>query len=458
MFAPAGTGRILTGRQAEELHKSIIAYLSANDKHVTSDTLRKELGLDENVFTADVTKKYENLLEKKWTSTIMDLESRNAALQSDIDRTIQATSKRQDPSCWLPGSPRYSLQGHQGAINCVAFHPKFSSIASGSDDCTIKIWDWEFGELEKTIKGHTQAVRGVDYGGPHGGTLLASCSSDLTIKLWDPADDYKNIRTLYGHDHSICSVRFVPSSHREWGGPRQLASASGDGTIKLWNVENGHCVHTLRGHTDWVRSIYPSADGRILLSAGNDRTARLWDISAASPESTLTLVGHALGINCCALAPAASHPYLAAVAPSKAPAVSSGAAEFVATGSRDNTVKIWDAQGTCVRTLVGHDSWVTAIVFHPGGRHLLSVADDKTLRCWDLAQGQCVKVLEGIHDQFITCLQWVPQVARGVVPASTGDGSGAAPMSAKVKTGAEDQIRCVAATASMDMTIKIFAG
>lgn len=50
--------------------KSIIAYLSANDKHVTSDTLRKELGLDENVFTADVTKKYENLLEKKWTSTV----------------------------------------------------------------------------------------------------------------------------------------------------------------------------------------------------------------------------------------------------------------------------------------------------------------------------------------------------------------------------------------------------
>ncbi|EFY89459.1 WD domain-containing protein [Metarhizium acridum CQMa 102] len=385
----------------------------------------------------------------------MELESRNAALQSDLDGAIQETSKREDPSCWLPESPQYSLQGHQGAVNCVAFHPKFSSIASGSDDCTIKIWDWEFGELEQTIKGHTQAVRGVDYGGPQGGTLFASCSSDLTIKLWDPTDNYKNIRTLYGHDHSICSVRFVSSSDGEWR-PRQLASASGDHTIKLWNIENGHCVNTLRGHTDWVRSIYPSADGRILLSAGNDRTARLWDISLASPESTLTLVGHALGINCCALAPVAAHPYLASMAPSKAPAVPKGVAEYIATGSRDNTIKIWDAHGTCIRTLIGHNNWVTAVVFHPGGKYLLSVADDKTLRCWDLTLGQCIKVLEGIHEQFITCLQWVPQVAKSI-PASNSDSS-VATRSAKLKMGSpDDQLRCITATASMDMTIKIFA-
>ena len=62
------------------------------------------------------------------------------------------------------------------------------------------------GELERTVKGHTKAVLDLDFGGPRGGTLLASCSSDLTIKLWDPSDEYKNIRTLPGHDHSVSAV------------------------------------------------------------------------------------------------------------------------------------------------------------------------------------------------------------------------------------------------------------
>src|SRR6185437_3356171 len=125
----------------------------------------------------------------------MDLEARNAALQSELDNATPTSLSRrnQDPTSWLPRSPpRHSLESHRDTINCVAFHPIFSSLASSSDDYTIKIWDWELGDLEMTIKGHTRAVLDVDYSGPRGGILLASCSSDSTIKLWDPADGYKN--------------------------------------------------------------------------------------------------------------------------------------------------------------------------------------------------------------------------------------------------------------------------
>jgi hypothetical protein len=231
----------------------------------------------------------------------MDLESRNTTLQTELDTATPTSLSRrnQDPATWLPRSPaRHTLQSHRQPVTCVAFHPVFSSLASGSEDATIKIWDWELGELERTIKGHTKGVLDIDYGGPRGGTLLASCSSDLTIKLWDPSDEYKNIRTLPGHDHSVSAVRFIPSGAA--GAPSSgnlLASASRDKTIRIWDVTTGYCVKTIRGHADWVRDVAPSFDGRWLLSVGNDQTARLWDTQ--SGDAKVTFVGHELRRVCC---------------------------------------------------------------------------------------------------------------------------------------------------------------
>ncbi|KAI5920854.1 platelet-activating factor acetylhydrolase IB alpha subunit [Camillea tinctor] len=463
--------QLLTPRQAEELHKAIIAYLSSNNLNATASALRDELELGET-FDAATSKKYEGLLEKKWTSVvrlqkkIMDLESRNASLQSEIDNATPTSlsRKNQDPASWLPRSPaRHSLQSHRDAINCIAFHPVFTSLASGSEDQTIKIWDWELGELERTIKGHTKAVLDVDFGGPRGGTLLASCSSDLTIKLWDPADEYKNIRTLPGHDHSVSAVRFIPSGAA--GAPSSgnlLVSASRDKTLRVWDVSTGYCVKTIRGHAGWVRDVCPSLDGRYLLSAGDDQTARLWDVSMANPESKLTLIGHEHTILCCTLAPPATYQYLAPLAGLKRPPPASSTAEFMATGSRDKSIRIWDARGNCIKTLIGHDNWVRALVFHPGGKYLLSVADDKTLRCWDLAQeGKCVKTLADAHEHFVSCLRWAPGIVREPVTANgAAEGSNGVGANGTPKPGitpADIQIRCVIATGSVDMNVRIFA-
>jgi platelet-activating factor acetylhydrolase IB subunit alpha len=327
----------------------------------------------------------------------MDLEFRNNVLQAEVDNATSASlTKPQDPAEWLPQSPpRYLLESHQAIVNCLAFHPTFSVLASGSDDYTIKIWDWELGELERTVKGHTKGVLDVDYGGPSGAILLASCSSDSTIKLWDPADDYKNIRTLTGHEHSISAVRFIPTP----GPTNLLASASGDKTLRLWDATTGYCLRTLTGHTGWVRTICPSPDGRVLLSAGSDQTARLWDISPQNNTTTAPtnpdtdplpiLTGHANGIQACAFAPAASYPHLAILAGHKKPPPTTNTTAYAATGSRDKTVWLWDtATGVCFATLVGHENWVNGVVFHPGGRYVLSVGDDKTVRCWWCWEGR----------------------------------------------------------------------
>lgn len=396
-------------------------------------------------------------------SQIIDLESQNAALKSELDKMTPASllSRNQDPTSWLPKTPpRYVLESHRSTINCLAFHPIYSSIASGSDDCMIKIWDWELGELEMTLKGHTRAVLDVDYGGPPGGIILASCSSDLSIKLWNPADEYKNFRTLLGHDHSVSAVRFIPHKNL-------LASASRDKDLRIWDVTTGYCIKTIEGHTGWVRDVYPSLDGNFLLSSGDDMTARLWDISGLpNSGNKLTMVGHEHYVKCCALAPPASYQYLLPLAGLKesSPAVSS--ALFMATGSRDKTIKIWDARGTCLITLIGHDNWVQAVVFHPGGKYLLSVSDDRTLRCWDLSQGgKCVKTLGDAHERFITCMKWAPGIVKGapVSHANTNAIEGPAGEKKGSKNNSKGegvtdiQIRCVIATGSVDCMLKIFA-
>ncbi|GME47370.1 Nuclear distribution protein pac1 [Neofusicoccum parvum] len=313
-------------------HKAIIAYLAVSNHPQSAQALRDELGIGET-FDDATRKKYEGLLEKKWTSVvrlqkkIMDLESRNASLQSELDSATPTSLMRKntDPASWLPRSPaRHTLQSHRQPITCVAFHPVFTSLASGSEDTTIKIWDWELGELERTVKGHTKGVLDVDFGGPRGGTLLASCSSDLTIKLWDPSDD--------------------------------------------------------------------------------------------------------------------------------------SSAEFLATGSRDKTIKLWDGRGTLIKTLTGHDNWVRALVFHPGGKYLLSCGDDKTIRCWDLAQeGKCVKTIEDAHGHFVSCMRWAPSVQKE--PQTNGDTNGtpAPPNGAKKEDPNAKNIRCVIATGSVDLNVRVFA-
>ena len=472
---------LLTNRQADELqafstsgveegltvchrHKAMISYLVSAGMDETAALLRQESRLGPD-FDDAAAKRYDTLLEKKWTSVvrlqkkIMDLESKNHALQHEIDTATPLSSSRKlDPTAWLPRAPaKHILQSHRLPVTSVAFHPIFSSLASGSEDTTIKIWDWELGELERTLKGHTKPVLDVDFGGPRGGTLLASCSSDLVIKLWDPSDEYKNIRTLPGHDHSISSIRFIPSgaAGAPWSG-NTMVSCSRDKTLRIWDVTTGYCVKTLKGHTDWVRAVTPSVDGRWLLSVGNDQVPRLWD--ATTGETKVTFLGHEHVIECVTFAPSCAYGHLASLAGLKKPPPASSGGEFLATGGRDKLIKIWDNRGTVIKNLIGHDNWIRGLVFHPAGKYLLSVSDDKTIRCWDLSQEcKCVRVVDDSHGHFVSSIRWAPDVA--VQTASNEQANGMINgMGRKGDAEGAGRVRCVLATGSVDLNVRVFAG
>ena len=92
----------------------------------------------------------------------MDLENRNAALQEEL--SLSPAKRAALQTDWVPRAPAaYTLTGHRGQVLKVAFHPTFNVIASASEDSTVKIWDWETGEFERTLKGHTRAVNDVAF-------------------------------------------------------------------------------------------------------------------------------------------------------------------------------------------------------------------------------------------------------------------------------------------------------
>ena len=90
----------------------------------------------------------------------------------------------------------------------VLFHPIFSVMISASEDATLKVWDFETGDYERTLKGHTDSVQDMAF--DNAGKLLVSCAADMSIKLWD-FTTYECTKTLMGHDHNVSSVAFVPT-------------------------------------------------------------------------------------------------------------------------------------------------------------------------------------------------------------------------------------------------------
>ncbi|KAG5647304.1 protein with putative role during mitosis [Asterophora parasitica] len=415
----------------------MLDYLHANNYSSAFNALKADAGTE---YTPDPKAKYAGLLEKKWTSVIrlqkkiMDLENRNAALQEEL--SLSPAKRAASQSDWVPRSPAaHVLTGHRSPVTRVAFHPQYSIIASASEDATVKIWDWETGEFERTLKGHTKAIMDVEF--DHKGHLL-----DLFIKIWDSQNEWKNTKTFPGHDHSVSAVRFMP-------GDQFIVSASRDRTIRVFDIASTHLVRTISGHAEWVRCVVPSDDGRLLASGSKDHTVRIWD--AQSGESKLELRDHEHDVEVVAFAPITAYAAIRELSGIPNTDRTKRPGLYLASGARDKTIKLWDTQsGQMLRNLPGHDNWVRALAFHPSGKYLLSASDDKTIRVWELSTGRCMKTVDA-HNHFVTTLAWGRQpTSGGPATAANGAGEGAAS-----STDPEKLVNVVA-TGSVDQTIKIW--
>jgi WD40 repeat protein len=111
----------------------------------------------------------------------------------------------------------------------------------------------------------------------------------------------------------------------------------------------------------------------------------------------------------------------AAAASSSASVTPAASPMFAISGDRNCTVMVWDVLvGSCVASLSGHGSWVRGVSFHPCGTLAVSVAEDQTLRVWDIPRRVERSVLEGVHEDVASCVAVHPSLPLVVTGATDG--------------------------------------
>ncbi|MGH3720885.1 MAG: hypothetical protein ACRDRI_18960 [Pseudonocardiaceae bacterium] len=264
------------------------------------------------------------------------------------------------------------LIGHTDSVFGVAFSPNGHTLASGSGDRTVRLWNVTDPAhptpLGPPLTGHTNSVNAVAFSPD--GRILATASWDQTVRLWnvtDPAHPTPLGPPLTGHTSYILAVAFSPDG-------RTLATGSSDRTVRLWSVADpAHSTplgSPLTGHTNTVGAVAFSSDGRTLASGSNDRTVRLWSVTDPAHPVPLgsPLIGHGDSVFGVAFSPDG---------------------RTLASGSNDRTVRLWDVADPARPTplgqpLTGHTSTVHAVAFSPDGRTLASGSDDHTVRLWNV--------------------------------------------------------------------------
>ncbi|KAK5312608.1 hypothetical protein LTR93_011270 [Exophiala xenobiotica] len=301
---------------------------------------------------------------------------------------------------------------HRKYVRCFTFSLDGKQLASGSSDCTIRLWDVATGLTSQEFEGHKALVEGVAFSPD--GKRLASASEDGSVRLWDVAKG-STLQTLESEvrpdttgyisplDRVVYHVAFSPDGKR-------LASGQWNGMVKLWDVATGSALQTLaNAHNNYVSDVAFSPDGKWLASASGEGIIKLWEAAGGLRGSApRTLEGHDRFVRKVTFAPDSKR---------------------LASAGADGTVRVWDVEtGTMLQMLRDStDLWhpimdssmrtmtVQAVAFSGDGKQLMSVSEAGTVRLWDVAgkarevKKSTLRKHKGIHSAVAFCpdLRWL---------------------------------------------------
>ncbi|KAF8720228.1 hypothetical protein RHS02_09038, partial [Rhizoctonia solani] len=382
------------------------------------------------------------------------------------------------------------LKGHTDLICTLTFLPDERHIVSGSEDCTICVWDVTHAKLVAgPLRGHSETVEAVAVS-PDGG-LLVSASEDGTMRTWNTST--WQTHSVFRHTGLVRSVRFLPDGSR-------LVSGSADGNMRIWEVPDAPIGQDMYGqspaHESWVSCVSFSPCGSYLVSGSHDLTVRVWNMQAGQPTCT-TLTGHSAYVLSVGFSLDSSHIYSVSrdrmvhvwerrsgkleytIGPIDTdgdydpwyqefwPAVLIYDDKRVVCGSSSGRIYVWK-DGKQTHELTGHDEAVYSIAVSPDGRTFASGDDGGKLMMWDGSTGA---QLRSISEAHADCIYSIAYSHDGALLASgsrdmtirlwnphTGQ-----PIGDRLR-GHSDTVRCVAfssqgdklASGSSDRTIRIW--
>lgn len=232
---------------------------------------------------------------------------------------------------------KYQLKGrHNGSVNTVKFSPDGTAFATGSSDCSIKVFSLSTGDCTSELIGHSQGISGVDFS-PINPDVLASCSDDMTVRLWS-IKRQQCIKILKNHTYHVTAVKFNFKGNI-------LISASADETITIWDLVSGTSLRKLAAHSDPVASIALTPDSSMVISGSYDGLMRIFDLETGQCLKTLT----------------------------------SNTSHGTATASTAETVNFP----------------ISHVESTPNGKYILSSSLDGRIRLWDYMNGKVVKTYLG---------------------------------------------------------------
>ena len=280
-----------------------------------------------------------------------------------------------------PAAPQEptTLNGHRSGVYCVSFSPDGSILASGSSDHTIKLWqlrtDTDPQEAQRRRRLFTDLDDDRFWVRERASDELATLGRAIEPELRQALSQAASLEvrarlrrllvalrppTEEQHQAEVRCLAFSPDG-------RLLASGSKDQSIKLWSAIAGRALATVDGRSGTVWSLAFSPDGSILASGGMDHSVRLWDVATGRLRATLQ--GHAGPVHSLAFSPDRT--------------------TLASAGSFDGTVKLWNLPGGEPKAaLKAKGSAVLCVAFSPDGKTLASAGYDGAIQLWNLASDQ----------------------------------------------------------------------